>query len=131
MTKPMRSGNARRKWAVAVAATGLALASNLAVTTSSNAAAQVSCSGWTWGNFDAGAGYSTGTYKLKDGPYQECTNAGQTYAGTYLYYHCYITNDYGNTWTHARISGTSIQGWISDANLTLNDDGTRGAIEKC
>jgi hypothetical protein len=122
----------KRKVAIALGATGLALASNLVVATQSQASADVSCSGWSWSNPDSGSGYSTGTYALKTGPYSTCGFAGQTYDGIFLYYHCYVTNGYGNTWTHARISGTSIEGWISDANLTLNPDGvTRGAVHPC
>ncbi|MFD5628554.1 MULTISPECIES: hypothetical protein, partial [unclassified Streptomyces] len=115
-----------------LAAVGLAAAATLGTAATSNAAAAISCSGWNHSNPDAGAGYSTGTYALKAGPYAACGNTGQTYNGTYLYYHCYVTNDYGNTWTWARISGSSTEGWISDANLTLNADGwSRGATERC
>ncbi|MCZ4121950.1 SH3 domain-containing protein [Streptomyces sp. H39-S7] len=122
----------KRKAVLALATTGLALASSLAVATPSQAAATVSCSGWNHSNKDSGSGSSTGTYALKSGPYAACSYSGQTYNGTYLYYHCYTVNEYGNTWTWARIAGTGTEGWMSDANLTLNPDGfTRGATQHC
>ncbi|MGW1716369.1 SH3 domain-containing protein [Streptomyces adonidis] len=120
------SRKVRRTLGVSLAALGLAAGANLATATPGSAAAAISCSGWGHSNNDSGAGYSTGTYALKTGPYAACGNTGQTYAGTYLYYHCYVVNDYGNTWTYARISGTSTEGWFSDDNL---DDG--GATAAC
>lgn len=126
------SRKVRKTLGFSLAAVGLAAAANLGAAAPGNAAATVSCSGWAHSNKDVGAGYSTGTYALKAGPYAACSNNGQTYNGTYLYYHCYTRNDYGNTWTWARIAGTSTEGWFSDANLTLNPDGvTRGAVNHC
>lgn len=116
----------KRKAILALATTGLALASSLAVATPSQATADINCGGWGWHNADAGSGNSTGTYALKSGPYAACGNVGQTYGGTYLYYHCYVWNDYGNSWSHVRIAGTSVEGWISDANLNNG-----GAFNPC
>ncbi|MDP9830123.1 hypothetical protein [Kineosporia succinea] len=111
-------------------ATGIAVASGVAGATASQAA--VTCSGWSWSNPDAGSGRSLGTYNLKVGPYSACGNVTQISSGTLLYYHCYVYNDYGNSWTHLRISGTDTQGWYSDDNLPLNSDGiSRGAINPC
>jgi hypothetical protein len=117
MASSRASRKVRRTLSVSLAALGLAAAANLGTATPGNAAAAISCSGWGHGNYDGGAGYSNGTYALKAGPYAACGNTGQTYAGTYLYYHCYVTNEYGNSWTYARIAGTNTEGWFSDANL--------------
>ncbi|MDX2546090.1 SH3 domain-containing protein [Streptomyces sp. WI04-05B] len=118
----------RRTVGVSLAAVGLAAAANLGAAAPGNASAAISCSGWGHGNYDAGEGYSKGTYALKTGPYAACGNisGGQTYSGTHLYYHCYVINDYGNSWTYARIDGSSAAGWFSDDNL---DDG--GATAPC
>lgn len=43
-----------------------------------------------------------------------------------LQYHCYITNSSGNQWTHVRIDGTSVNGWVYSLNL---DDG--GSKKHC
>lgn len=68
----------------------------------------------------------SGTH-LKASPYSSCDSVTTEVAyGTHVYYHCYVKNDYGNTWTHVRIAGTSIEGWTSDDNL---DD--HGATNRC
>lgn len=120
------SRKVHRTLGTSLAAIGLAAAATLGAATPGHATAAISCSGWGHSNKDGGSGYSTGTYALKAGPYAACGNTGQTYSGTYLYYHCYIVNDYGNTWTYARISGTSTEGWFSDANLSNG-----GAVAYC
>ncbi|MER6345113.1 SH3 domain-containing protein [Streptomyces sp. NPDC001595] len=132
MSERIKLSGIKRKAAIGLAAAGLALGSGVVTAAQSHAGAAADCSGWSWSNPDTGSGYSTGTYALKTGPYAACGNTGQTYNGTKLYYHCYVVNSYGNTWTHARIAGTSTQGWISDANLTINPDGSsQGALEPC
>ena len=117
----------RHTWAVSIAAVGLALASNIAMASSGNAAADgETCSGVPWQNVDSGSGTSFGTYHLESGPYQDCPDVALAYPGTSFYYHCWVVNKYGNIWTHVRITGTSIQGWFSDTNLS-ND----GAVREC
>ncbi|MFF7535255.1 SH3 domain-containing protein [Streptomyces bobili] len=128
------SRKVRRTLGVTLAALGLAAGANLAAATPGSAAAAISCSGWGHSNKDAGAGISLGTHALKVGPYTTCGNVsgGQTYYGTYLYYHCHVRTESGSTWTYARIANTQTAGWFSDANLELNPDGqTRGAIALC
>jgi hypothetical protein len=121
-----RLGSTKKTAVVAAGILGLAMASGGIV--AATPAAAVSCSGWGWSNKDAGSGYmvTSGTH-LKSGPYAACADLTTTVpVGTYLYYHCYVRNDYGNTWTHVRISGTSIEGWTSDDNLDDN-----GALNYC
>ncbi|MFJ8085420.1 SH3 domain-containing protein [Streptomyces sp. NPDC096205] len=89
-------------------------------------AAAVDCS-WSWSDKDkTGEGRVTGTYPLNKGPYGACDTVDTLYSGTYLYYHCYVVNEYGNTWTHVRVAGTSVSGWVWDDGL---DDG--GSLEPC
>ncbi|MBB5805251.1 hypothetical protein F4560_005019 [Saccharothrix ecbatanensis] len=47
------------------------------------------------------------------GPYGDCSID----SSTRLHYHCYTTNDYGNTWTWVRVVGQDIAGWVWDENL--------------
>ncbi|MFC3236968.1 SH3 domain-containing protein [Streptomyces nitrosporeus] len=116
----------KRTAILSTALLGLVIPTNALLT--ATPAAAVSCSGWGWSNPDAGHGYMTksGTH-LKSGPYSACADLTTTVpVGTHLYYHCYVVNDYGNTWTHVRIDGTSIEGWTSDDNLDDN-----GATSRC
>ncbi|MEU5492206.1 SH3 domain-containing protein [Streptomyces sp. NPDC053741] len=122
-----RFRKAKKTAVVSAALLGLVIPTN-ALLTATPAAAAVSCIGWGWKNSDAGHGYmvKSGTH-LKAGPYSACDNLTTTVpVGAHLYYHCYVTNDYGNTWTHVRIDGTSIEGWTSDDNLDDN-----GALSPC
>jgi hypothetical protein len=51
------------------------------------------------------------------GPYGDCSIDGYIDSSTRLHYHCYTTNDYGNTWTWVRVVGQDIAGWVWDENL--------------
>ncbi len=88
-------------------------------------AASHDCS-WHHTNPDPGSGHMVGSHWLHLGPYGECGAIAQPSSSVTLYYHCYVTNAYGNTWTHLRIAGTNIEGWVSDADL---DDG--GSFYHC
>ncbi|GHJ93349.1 MULTISPECIES: SH3 domain-containing protein [Streptomyces] len=84
------------------------------------------CTHPAWSNKDAGYGYVSGSSApLRTGPSQDCPVTATVY-GARLYYHCYVVNSAGNTWTHARIDGTQINGWIYDGNLSNS-----GALERC
>ncbi|MCX4554005.1 SH3 domain-containing protein [Streptomyces sp. NBC_01387] len=89
-------------------------------------ATAAACTHPGWANKDAGYGYVSGSSApLRTGPNADCPTTATIY-GAKLYYHCYVYNSAGNTWTHARIEGTEISGWIYDGNL---DDG--GATKPC
>ncbi|MGW4112139.1 hypothetical protein ACWEFJ_14795 [Actinosynnema sp. NPDC004786] len=51
------------------------------------------------------------------GPYADCSIDGYIDSSTRLHYHCYTTNDVGNTWTWVRVVGGDIAGWVWDENL--------------
>jgi hypothetical protein len=63
---------------------------------------------------------------MRSGPSQNCYVITDIYPGVKLWYHCYVTNSAGNTWTHLRIDGTQVSGWVWDDNL---DDG--GSFVHC
>ncbi|MFF4532553.1 serine/threonine-protein kinase [Streptomyces sp. NPDC001407] len=77
------------------------------------------CGGWNHRDPNPGTyGYLSGDYHLGSGPYMNCSSGSVVKAGTKLWYHCYVTNAYGNKWTYVRIAGTSTAGWMSNDNLT-------------
>jgi len=65
---------------------------------------------------------------LHKGPYADCPTVQYVIATDRLYYHCYVVNSFGNTWTNVRvvILGVDYVGWIWDNNL---DDG--GSLYLC
>ncbi|GAB3982190.1 hypothetical protein V1634_26790 [Plantactinospora veratri] len=78
-----------------------------------------------WSNVDGDVGYveSGRSYAaMRSGPYDTCTIDNYAYSGETLYYHCYFLNIYGNRWTHLRVAGTTIDGWVYSGNL--NDGGS-------
>jgi hypothetical protein len=116
-----------------VAALGVVLALGFsAASATAVSAAPISCAGWVVDANGPGEGATIEGANMKVGPYATCGNVVYVPAGTYVYYWCYIVNDYGNTWTYARIRGTETKGWISDAHLPLNQDGvSRGSLTHC
>jgi hypothetical protein len=98
---------------------------------SSSASAAVECAGWGFRNADDKSGRTEVGANLKVGPYTECGNVVWVPADTLVYYWCYVSNEYGNTWSFVRIAGTQTHGWIYDGHLPLNPNGTRGATAYC
>lgn len=93
---------------------------------SDSAAPAVECTGWTYENNDNDGGeLLVGAY-LKVGPYAECGNVVWMPAGTDVWYWCYVTNEYYNTWSFVRIAGTQTYGWVYDGHM---DDG--GSYQGC
>ncbi|MEU6669245.1 SH3 domain-containing protein [Streptomyces sp. NPDC046727] len=118
----------RTKVWTAVALPLLAASATLTAAPSAVAAAgdSSSCTHPAWSNNDSGYGYVNGdSAPLRTGPSSDCPVTATVYSAR-LYYHCYVTNAAGNTWTHARIDGTQVSGWIWDGNLTNG-----GATEHC
>ncbi|MEV0505771.1 SH3 domain-containing protein [Streptomyces spectabilis] len=115
-----------KRHTAALAAVGsLALGLSALTAAPTQAAPQaVTCSGWDYSNLDHGSGTLTRGANMKVGPYAACGNVRGMDTGTKVYYWCYTVNDYGNTWTYARIAGTETHGWISDSHLS---DGGAGA----
>ena len=82
----------------------------------------------TWDYGKTGSGHLTRSAGLHVGP-SGVPSVVRLGANQLLYYHCWVENVYGNRWTHARIAGTSVQGWIS--NDVLDDGGSRGNANYC
>ncbi|GGZ58549.1 hypothetical protein GCM10010387_60550 [Streptomyces inusitatus] len=104
-----------------IAAAGLVTAAAPAQSATS-ASGPLGCSNHPWSNKDSDSGQVTSSSLVRPGPHASCGETARVYPGEVLYYHCYVTNESGNTWTHLRISGTNIQGWVYDGNL--NDGGS-------
>jgi hypothetical protein len=115
-----------RRW-LASAATLPLLVGGLTLVVASPADASP-CPHPGWSNKDGGSGHVIAdSTALRDGPGSSCTLIALVHTNALLYYHCLAVNPYsGNTWTHLRIAGTSVDGWISDDNL---DD--HGATQPC
>ncbi|MFE4455670.1 SH3 domain-containing protein [Streptomyces sp. NPDC056796] len=118
----------RRKMWTALALPLLAASATLvsAPTAGAAAAGADACTHPAWANNDSGSGYVSGSSApLRTGPNAGCPTTATVYSAK-LYYHCYVVNAEGNTWTHARIDGTQINGWIYDGNLSNG-----GAVKPC
>ncbi|WP_418959708.1 protein kinase domain-containing protein [Streptomyces tritici] len=76
------------------------------------------CTGWAHQNLSDAEGTLSANSHLYTGPYAECSYVSAVKAGTKVYYHCYVTNAYGNKWIYARIAGTKTEGWASSTKLT-------------
>jgi hypothetical protein len=59
---------------------------------------------------------------IHDGPNAGCTVVTTVYARVVLYYHCFVINSAGHGWTHVRIAGSPVSGWIW--NYYLDDGGS-------
>jgi hypothetical protein len=80
----------------------------------------------SWSNKDPQYGYLVNDAHLRVGPHGHCTAGLYEFVGTKIYYHCYVVNEYGNTWTHGRPAGWSKGFWIWDENLDDN-----GSYQPC
>lgn len=90
-------------------------------------AGTAACTHPSWSNKDDGSGFPRDSSELlRTGPNSGCPAVADVPDSRRLYYHCYTVNSAGNTWTHARIDGTQINGWIWDGNLS---DG--GSTKRC
>jgi hypothetical protein len=113
---------ARRRRLLTAAAT-LPLVVGLLVTGSSTASAS-SCWQPAWTDKDkSGSGTVTNApTAMHIGPEGGCQVIEEIYPGATLWYHCFVINSAGHSWTNVRISGSNISGWIYDAYL--NDGGS-------
>ncbi|MEU3353458.1 protein kinase [Streptomyces sp. NPDC037389] len=77
-----------------------------------------SCVGWDHKDPKPGTyGYMIGTFKLGSGPYASCPTLAEAKSGVKVWFHCYITNNYGHRWTYVRIEGTKSMGWMYNGNI--------------
>ncbi|MEV6964700.1 hypothetical protein AB0M47_06245 [Hamadaea sp. NPDC051192] len=89
--------------------------------------AAAACSTHSWSDKDpAGANeYTEESAPLRTGPYEDCSAITTLPTSTALNYHCFITNSYGNTWTHVKVKGRDLSGWIWDNHLKDNGSPNR------
>ncbi|MFI9100760.1 serine/threonine-protein kinase [Streptomyces fildesensis] len=93
--------------------------SSPAAPSTSASAVSKSCTGWTHQDPHPGTyGYMTGSFHLTTGPYAACPDVAMAKSGAKVFYHCFVLNAYGHTWTYVRIDGTKTAGWMSNDNLT-------------
>jgi hypothetical protein len=88
----------------------------------------LTCTHPAWSDRDtsgSGTGNSSST-AVRTGPESSCGTVATVGTSVVLWYHCYVSNAAGNTWTNVRIDGTNITGWVYDGNL---DDG--GSLYHC
>lgn len=94
------------------------VAAGLVIAGTGTAAAET-CTHPAWSDKDnggSGTGNSSST-PIRTGPEAVCGVVATVGTAVVLYYHCYVVNSAGNTWTNVRISGTNIDGWVYDGNL--------------
>lgn len=120
-----------RKWAAAMTPLLMAGALVTVAAPSSYAAADgaQACTHPAWSNKSSGKGQPSGsvTY-LRTGPNKDCGITAEVYSSV-MFYHCWVTNSAGNKWTHVRIDGTEINGWVY--NPQLDDGGSQAADNRC
>ncbi|CAM5619964.1 hypothetical protein SAVIM338S_05794 [Streptomyces avidinii] len=85
------------------------------------------CTGWAHQNRSNGFGYLADDNHLFTGPYKECSYVSLAKSGGKLFYHCYVTNAFGNKWIYARIEGTETEGWMSGNHMTRES----GTLARC
>src|SRR5436305_355585 len=96
----------------------LLLIGGLTLATASPANAETCSQQPAWSDKDL-YGYGYGFFdetELHSGIEGVCPAVGWAGAGTKMWYHCYVYNYYGTTWTNVRIDGTDINGWVYDGN---------------
>lgn len=125
----------RIRRALATAAATAALAGGLAAAPASadnsgEISAAITCSGWgTNYNFNDWDEVKPGiSAPIRTGPYRECDPVVTLGSGYTMDTSCYVTNDYGNTWSFAHFraaNGNRYYGWIYDGNLVYNGNANR------
>ncbi|MEV5177823.1 hypothetical protein AB0L10_44045 [Streptomyces flaveolus] len=119
----------RSTLAVAVVTAALATLAPTSAAASSQGSTAVTCTGWPTGGFSDEYDYTVeGQYSyLRKGPYGACDVVLRLGPGWSLDVACYVTNDYGNTWSYAHFNNGSTRYWgyIYDANLQGNGSSKR------
>ncbi|MGW7411237.1 SH3 domain-containing protein [Streptomyces sp. NPDC054863] len=107
-------------------------AANAAPTSAPSAApsAAYGC-GHAWSNKSSGKGYPKAgvTVLIRNGPHESCSATWEATGRVLMQYHCWIENSAGNKWTHIRVDGTNINGWVY--NPRLDDGGSVHPDNKC
>ncbi|MEV4867733.1 SH3 domain-containing protein [Streptomyces syringium] len=88
------------------------------------------CTHPAWSNKSGGKGTAAGGSALiRTGPSEDCGVTAEVGTSVTLYYHCWVTNSAGNKWTHVRIGGTEVNGWVYNARL--DDGGSKDPSNRC
>ncbi|MEW2576887.1 SH3 domain-containing protein [Streptomyces syringium] len=115
------------------AAVPLLLASATLVTAPSAGAAPTgadACTHPAWSNKSGGKGTPKGSSALiRTGPNKGCGVTAEVGTSVTLFYHCWVINSAGNRWTHVRVEGTEINGWVY--NPQLDDGGSDHPGNRC
>ncbi|WP_234345227.1 MULTISPECIES: SH3 domain-containing protein [Streptomyces] len=123
----------RARLAAAVAAPLLLSGATLTATAPAASAAPTGADACThpgWSNKSPGKGTAKGgDAKVRTGPSQDCAVTATVGTSVVLQYHCWVQNSAGNKWTHVRIDGTQINGWVYNGNL--DDGGSVHPDNKC
>ncbi|MEU2510476.1 SH3 domain-containing protein [Streptomyces syringium] len=123
----------RVKFAAAVAAPLLLSGATLTATAPTANAAPTGADACThpgWSNKSPGKGRTkNGRPPIRNGPNKGCTVLFWTGGHHVLQYHCWVKNSAGNKWTHVRVEGEGIEGWIYNKNL--DDGGSVHPANKC
>ncbi|MEV1008692.1 SH3 domain-containing protein [Streptomyces sp. NPDC049881] len=85
------------------------------------------CTHPSWSNKDSDTGRLKSSKReapIHTGPNAGCPAITVLLQGDVIYYHCYVVNSAGNTWTHirVRIDGSDFYGWVWDDYF--NDNGS-------
>ncbi|OKH98904.1 hypothetical protein A6A06_25170 [Streptomyces sp. CB02923] len=123
----------RARVAVAIAAPLLLSGATLTVAAPAASAAPTSADACThpgWSNKSSGKGTAKGSsVALRTGPNKGCPAVATVGTDRVLFYHCWVKNSAGNRWTHVRIDGLEVTGWVYNKNL--DDGGSDKPDNKC
>ncbi|MEU7162649.1 SH3 domain-containing protein [Streptomyces chrestomyceticus] len=123
----------RARLAAAIAVPLLLSGATLTVTAPSAGAAPTGADACThpgWSNKSSGKGTAKGdSVKVRTGPNKECGVVATVGTARVLFYHCWVKNSAGNRWTHVRIDGLNVDGWVYNKNL--DDGGSDHPDNKC
>ncbi|MEV5239101.1 SH3 domain-containing protein [Streptomyces cinnamoneus] len=129
----MRSARTKAKILTAAVVPLLAASAAVAVSAPQASAAPNgarSCTHPGWSDKSGAKGTAKGAEALvRTGPTDDCGIVATVGTRVTLYYHCWVKNSSGNKWTHVRIGGTQIDGWVYNARL--DDGGLSSAGTKC
>ena len=103
--------------ALALVFGGLLVSSASAQAGSASTEAVTCLTNWFAKDFELGHG-TNGSNPIHNGPYGICDVVATVGNSRTLIYDCYVINDYGHKWTHVRVSGSTIGGWVYNPYLS-------------
>ncbi|WP_424886961.1 SH3 domain-containing protein [Streptomyces sp. XH2] len=111
----------------------LAATAGLAVVAPSAEAAPTgadACTHPAWSNKSGAKGTAKGAdAKVRTGPNEGCGVVATVGTSVTLYYHCWVNNSADHKWTHVRIEGSNLEGWVYNARL--DDGGLKDSRTHC